>query len=569
VSEDLLQLFQATSHSAATWEWDLTAGAARYSSEWAAILGFGPNEAGEGVDAWLDRIHPQDLVRVRKELAAHLDEHTSEFHSEHRLLTKSGRYRWVLCRGVAERSPQGFVTRLCGTMVDIDDRKGIDPLTGLGNRLQWLDRMAEALDERVHSSWFAALIDFDAFQELNEHAGNEIADDVLREAAGRLHAAAARLWGTEAVILARAGGDEFALAAPCAPDLSVISTAAETMLACFEAPFAGCDESLTVTASVGVTIAHPGDIPGQILRDAELALSAAQEYGPKQWRLFEPELRDRSQMRSTLIRELRYAVERGQLAAVYQPQMDLRTGEIAGFEALLRWRHPELGMIAPADFIPLAEETGLILQAGEWILRESCRQLKQWQTKYPAAPGAPLLTMSVNLSARQIADPNLVPLVTEVLEENGLVPDCLFLELTESSLIAEKEAARDVLERLQKLGVGMMLDDFGTGYAGLSYLNALRFDALKIDRSFVARVDADPGCRAIVRTVLGLAQELQMSVIAEGIETDKQLGALRQMDCALGQGFYFSRPRDAIRAEELLLHGISAPGEAETVSRVA
>jgi EAL domain-containing protein (putative c-di-GMP-specific phosphodiesterase class I) len=242
-------------------------------------------------------------------------------------------------------------------------------------------------------------------------------------------------------------------------------------------------------------------------------------------------------------------VARNELLAVYQPKISLRTRTIAGFEALLRWRHPERGLLLPADFISVAEETGLIIPTGEWILERACYQLKSWQKMFPTNPP---LTMSVNLSVKQLGDPLLVGTIQRILSDVGIPPETLKLELTESSLIAEIESARNVLAEIQALHVGLKLDDFGTGYSSLSYLSTMHFDALKIDKSFVDRVATDPESQAIIKTIMNLAGALNMSVVAEGIETEPQLSHLISLGCESGQGYLFSRPVEAEAAEQLL-----------------
>ncbi len=247
--------------------------------------------------------------------------------------------------------------------------------------------------------------------------------------------------------------------------------------------------------------------------------------------------------------DLRFAIERNQLVVFYQPKMNLATRSIVGFEALLRWRHPLYGLVPPADFIPIAEETGVIVPVGAWVLRQACMQLKSWHTKFPCDPP---LSMNVNLSVKQLGDPELVESVAGILAETGIPPESLNLELTESSLVSELESARDVLSRLQSLHVGLDLDDFGTGYSSFSYLRTLNFDALKIDRSFINRLESDSESRAIVETILNLARTLHMEVVAEGIETEEQLAKLVDLGCATGQGFLFSKPIAAELAEQLL-----------------
>ena len=528
----------------AVWEWNLEDGTARYSPEWARLVGQHPGKVAHVREEWLDRIHPQDLVRVRKELKLHLDGGAPEFRSEHRLRCESGEHRWVQCRGEAERDSNGKVVRVTGRAHGIQDRK-VDALTGLANRAQFLEWLDGAIDLET-GSWAVLLLDLDEFSILNEHRGHEFADQVLVEIGSRLRAALSDAVFGESAELARVAGDEFAILFPCS-DAAALQGPADRLLAAVRAPVFIDDETVQVTGSIGVAFTSPGVTSDQMLRDAGLAQRKARQEGGHRWKLYESRLRDRANVRATLARDLCHAIERNQLLAVYQPKVEIRSGMIAGFEALLRWRHPELGMVSPAEFIPMAEETGMILAAGEWILRAACRQLKLWHD----ATGAPL-EMSVNLSARQLSDPNLTAIVERALADARIDTCFLALELTESSLIEEKEAARKVLSHLHDMGIRLMLDDFGTGYASLSYLSMLRFDALKIDRSFVSSITSESGNETIVRTILGLARELRMDVIAEGIETEEQARRLADMGCEMGQGFYYSKPVEARDAQAML-----------------
>ncbi len=546
---------QLAPYGQAVWDWDPQTGVTQYSAGWAEIVGCAPEELGRGLDEWLDRIHPQDLVRVRKELNAHLGGDDEVFRSEHRLRRKDGSYRWIACRAVALRDTGQQLLRLAGAIADIEERKVLDPLTGLSNRAQLLDRLQEALRVNPGSAWAVLLLDLDDFRLLNEQEGHEVADQVLMEVASRLRDALRRSSLDGPAVLARMAADEFAVVVRCEDGPRDVEQLSSELLGCFEDPFPAGEESIEISACVGASLSNgtsaPAVTPDQMLHDAGQALGKARQCGPKSWKLFDLGWREVGHMRAALARDLRHAVERDQLIAVYQPKVDLSAGAIAGFEALLRWRHPEFGMISPAEFIPLAEETGLILPAGEWILRQACRQMKAWQEKLGAE--AERLAISVNLSARQLSDPNLLPMVRRVLADTELHPAALALELTESTLIEERDTARAVLGDLQRMGVGLMLDDFGTGYASLSYLNVLRFDVLKIDRSFVARMESDTDSCAIIRTILSLARELRMGVVAEGIETEEQARMLRELGCEMGQGFLFSKPVEAHHAEELLL----------------
>jgi EAL domain-containing protein (putative c-di-GMP-specific phosphodiesterase class I) len=260
-------------------------------------------------------------------------------------------------------------------------------------------------------------------------------------------------------------------------------------------------------------------------------------------------------MRMNTVHDLRRAIENRQLEAFYQPKVHLKSRAIIGFEALLRWRHPKRGLIQPNDFIPLAEETGLIVPIGEWILEEACCQLKNWQNMFPSSPA---LSMNVNLSVKQLGDPHLVQQVRAVLDKTGVEPGSLKLELTESGLMTDVQDAKQILEKLQAMNVGLKLDDFGTGYSSLSYLRELHFDSLKIDRSFVARMSEDAESHAIVETMIKLAQAMDMTVVAEGIEEEHQLNELIRLGCEIGQGFYFSRPVEAAKAEKLLENAFGA-----------
>lgn len=536
----------------APWDWDPVTGTAHFSARWKEIIGHAEDEIGDRLQEWLDRIHPSDLVRVRRQLNAHLEGATPEFRCEHRLRHKSGQYRWVLCRAVALHGEDRKLLRLAGSIADIDDIKGADPLTGLSNRPQMLDRLAARLDRRGATPTdpvTVLLVDLDGLNLVNQSAGHEAGNQVLMEVAARLREVVSRAPFPSGSNLARVGGDEFAILTNCPGGDCEVGQLASAVLQAMDRPVTVGERVLQVAASVGVAIAGPHHTPDQLLRDADLAMCQARRAGHNRWQLYDPSLRDRAHTAVIVARDLRYAVDRRELVAVYQPKVALCSGRIAGFEALLRWRHPELGILKPCDFIPAAEESGAIVRAGEWILREACRQLRLWHQEFPNDPP---LVIGVNLSARQLNDPGLAAVVRRALEESGIPPHCLRLELTESVLIAERETARRVLEEIRRMGVGLELDDFGTGYASLSYLNMLRFDALKIDRSFVGRLEADAECRAITRAVLALAKELGMEAIAEGVERGPQLEILREMDCRYGQGRYFSMPVESAPARELL-----------------
>jgi len=549
----------------AFWEWDPISGVAQFTRPWKEMVASAHQEIGTGLNEWFDRVHPQHLLEVRGDFQEFVDGAIPEFRSEHRLRLSTGQYRWVIFRAGAIRNSEGQVVRVSGSLTDIDRRKTIDPLTGLGNRQHLHDSMSSALaaapeagEARLHA-WMVLLVDVDGFHNFNASFGRAAGDRLLVCFAERLRSALAASPFSEGSTLVRCGGDEFAVLAPCAGsaeagcnivDARHAEVLAELLQAALSQSRTGEEDTGHVSTHIGVALSDtPAVTLDQMLMDAELALKVARADGPHGWHVSTSALREHTRLRAATTRDFRHAVDRHQLVAFYQPQMDLLTRKLVGFEALMRWRHPERGLLPPSEFIDIAEETGMIVAAGEWILRDACCQLRLWQDQFPSHP--PLI-MSVNLSPRQLSNPNLLPRLHQILEETGIPPTSLHLELTESCAMDETEAARDVLTAIRATGVHLNLDDFGTGYASLAYLKVIHFDALKIDRSFVSRMESDEESFAIIKTILGLAQELRMDVVAEGIETEVQLQHLINLGCKCGQGFYFAKPVDAHIAGEML-----------------
>jgi diguanylate cyclase (GGDEF)-like protein len=440
------------------------------------------------------------------------------------------------------------------------DRAGklVDPLTGLSNRTLLIERLTSSIakqgDGGQQRVMAVVLLDLDGFKAVNDSFGHVAGDQLLIEVGARL---TSRLGaGSHCQVAARIGGDEFVVFLEDLENLEQVRAEAAALLACLNQPVQLHDRSIPMSASAGITfITGTACTPEDLLRDADLAMYRAKALGKNRYELFDPVLGERAQARISMAIDLRHALERDELVAFYQPKINLPTRSIIGFEALLRWRHPKLGLVAPTEFIPIAEETGLIIPIGEWVLNQACRQLMAWHAKYPSAPP---LSMNVNLSVKQLSDPDLVGRVARILAETGIPPKTLKLELTESSLMTDILSARDVLAALQALHVGLKLDDFGTGYSSLSHLRTLHFDSLKIDPSFVRRVATDRETRAIVETIVNLAHTLHMNVVAEGIETEDQLAGLLAVGCDTGQGFLFSRPLPAEAAEKLLEARVAA-----------
>jgi EAL domain-containing protein (putative c-di-GMP-specific phosphodiesterase class I) len=355
--------------------------------------------------------------------------------------------------------------------------------------------------------------------------------------------------------LARVGSDEFAFLLEATP-AEQAEALAKTLLSSLARPFSLGTSQVSISACAGIAFrASPQTVATELLRDARVAMFEARREGRSRCQTFDPELRQHAHIRMAMAIDLYQALERNQMAVFYQPKVDLRTGSMVGFEALLRWRHPRFGLIQPSDFISLAEDTGLMIPLGSWVLREAGAQIKKWQAKFPRTP---LLSMNVNVSVKQLAGFQLVETVAAVLAETGIPPETLKLEITEGTLIPELESVQEILARLRALHIGLKLDDFGTGYSSLSCLRTLHFDSLKIDRSFVQRLNVDPESCAIVETILNLARSLHMTVVAEGIQNEEQRATLLRLGCEIGQGFLFSKPVPAEVAERALASEISA-----------
>ena len=421
-----------------------------------------------------------------------------------------------------------------------------DPLTGLPNRLLFRDRLEHAVARATRSGWSLAVmfLDVDNFKGINYSLGHEAGDELLVELAPRLSAA---LRGGDTV--ARFGGDEFVLLCEELGGEAVAVEIAERVKACFARPFVLRGQEHFLSASIGVAVRGGGeDEPEGIVRDADAAMYHAKQRGRARYELFNATMRRSALDRLRIEGELRQAIERDELRLHYQPVIDLGSGEIAAVEALLRWQHPERGLLGPGEFVPVAEESGLIVPLGKWVLREAIRMAGHWRALRPEPP-APLV-VSVNLSARQLVEPDFVATVGRMLDEAGVDPRQLALEITESQLMEDPLASADTLAALRDLGVRPVLDDFGTGYSSLGYVKHFPLEFLKLDRSFVA--DLGERDAVIVGAVVEMSRALEARVVAEGIETEAQLEQVTALGCDLAQGFHFSRPVPPERIDELL-----------------
>ncbi len=419
-----------------------------------------------------------------------------------------------------------------------------DALTGLPNRLLFRDRLNQAMSQAHRNERLVAvmLLDLDRFKAINDTLGHSVGDLLLKAIALRLGASV-----REGDTVARLGGDEFVV---ILPDISYIRDAAAVarkILDLLHEPFELRGHEVFVTTSIGISIYPFDEDIESLIKNADTAMYQAKERGGNNYHFYTADMNAANMRRLALENGLRRALERNELALHYQPQVDITSGAIVGVEALLRWHHPELGMIPPADFIPLAEETGLIIQIGAWVLRSACAQNRAWQSA-----GYPPMLVTVNLSARQFGEMELLDTVHDALHDAGLEPHYLELELTENVLMQHTQTTITVLDQLHARGIRLSVDDFGTGYSSLSYLKRFPIDTLKIDRSFVCDINADADDAAIVKAITAMGHSLDIRVVAEGVETEEQLQFLRELRCNEVQGFYFSPPVPAAEVEHLL-----------------
>lgn len=437
------------------------------------------------------------------------------------------------------------------TDADIRHRALHDDLTGLPNRILFMDRLEQAIERLHRRHGLAAVlsVDLDRFGLVNDSLGHQIGDELLTAAAPRLRKA---LRSTDTV--ARFGGDEFGILLEEIGGERDAIEMAQRIAGVFTRPFLLDGNEHFVTTSIGISLAQGGELAENLVRDADSALNRAKERGRARYELFDDAMRDRTISLLRVENDLRRALERDELTLDYQPVVSLLDHSIVAVEALIRWEHPERGRIPPLDFIPVAEQTGLIEPIGRWVLDHACRQAARW---YRERPDAAPIAISVNLSAVEIGSRGLAEAVAGALRASGLEPGCLTLEITESVLLGDADGLTDVLAALKAIGVRLVLDDFGTGYSSLSYLTRLPLDALKVDRSFIDGLGSEPRDTAITEAIVAMSHALSLEVVGEGAETPLQIAELARLGCDFAQGFYFSRPVPAAEITRMLERGPS------------
>ncbi len=539
------------------WDWDLHADELYLSPRWLEMLGLDGSAVASSPMAWLGRIHPEDLPGMQRAMDEHLANESGQFEHEHRVLHADGSWRWVQARGLAVRDEHAIPNRIAGSLSDITARKGAeqalahaachDALTALPNRALFLERLEWAVADarRVGHAPFAVLfIDLDRFKAVNDGLGHHVGDGLLAAVAGRLRAC---LGSSD--MAARLGGDEFAVLVRGVSERERVDRVAERIRGRLAERFVISGREVSITCSVGVVFGDTEYPSGDaMLRDADLAMYRAKSLGKDRCEPFELDLRAQVIAQRALEDDLRDALAADDLSVAYQPSVDARSGAIVGFEALVRWQHPERGLLSPDVFIGLAEETGLVVELDRFVLARALDDACRWRAEIPAARA---MSLSVNVSGHQFQRADFAEFVIAALAATTMPPACLTLEIGEGTLMSDSPYACANLARLHEAGVRLAIDDFGTGYASLGYLHRVSVDTLKIDRSLVAMMHSDSAAAAFVRTIVSLGRSMSLRVVAEGVETVAQSRALMNLGCDQLQGRLFSEVLDAKGARAL------------------
>jgi diguanylate cyclase (GGDEF)-like protein/PAS domain S-box-containing protein len=552
------------------WDLNLQTNEVFFSPRWKAMIGYEDNGIGKELNDWFIHVHPDDIGNLKNSVTAHLKEPNVHLESEYRIKHKDGTYLWMLCRGLAVKDSRGEVVRMAGSQTDITARKKMeeqliydafhDGLTGLPNRALFMDRLQTCIarKKRRGDYQFAVLfMDLDRFKNVNDSYGHLFGNQMLAEVANRLNRNL-RLGDT----FARFGGDEFAILLDDIANPGYAQLVAERVHRELSDPFEINKQHLFISVSIGIAASEGYNRAEDIVRDADIAMYKAKFNGRGCHMVFDEAMRKDVLGYLQLETDLRNALNNNEFMIYYQPIVSLDTNIIVGFEALIRWYHEKRGHIPSLEFIPLAEETGMIIPLGKWVLQEACRQIRIWQEQFPSTPP---LTVSINVSSKQLSNPDFVSEIKSVLGETGINPQSLKLEITESFLMEDEKIAM-VLSKLKEMDVQIHIDDFGTGYSSLSYINKYPISALKIDRSFIERMGIEGEDSEIVRAIVNLAHNLSMDVIAEGVEKGEHLPILKALNCKYVQGYFFSQPLNTKEAESLLIAARSdAPKKGDSI----
>ncbi len=533
------------------WDWDLKNNWMYFSPRWKSMLEFTDDAIGTEPEEWLSRVHDDDKRPVIDALEAHKRGKTTYFESEYRIKNSNGQYRWMMCRSLAVRDEHGIAYRMTGSQTDITQRKEAeeklvfdalhDALTGLPNRVLFFDRLNHCIDlsaRRNKYSFAVLFMDLNRFKVINDSLGHLLGDKLLIEVASRFKSITRK-----GDTLARLGGDEFAILCEDIDDVTTVTNLAERLQKRLMKPVDLDGQKVVVGCSIGITESSIGyNRPEDMLRDADAAMYRAKSRSGVCYELFDQTMHQKMLNVLQTESDLRLALEMKEFEVHYQPIVMTDDGAISGFEALIRWKHPQRGMLVPEDFLNVAIESRLIVPLGRWILSQACQQLREWKDQWKEAKD---WTVSINVSAPELAQPDLITAIDNILSESGLAPVHLKLEITESTLIENSAHALETMNAFRERGIQLSIDDFGTGYSSFNYLHQFPFDELKIDKTFIKEIDSQPDKHQIVDTIVSLAHNLGMKVVAEGSESNIVHDNLRDLTCEYVQGFSVMEPKSA------------------------
>lgn len=542
------------------YDWDIKNNRVFYSETWKKIIGYEGTELPDTYEVLEKLIYPEDRKTVLNVRNKYLNREIDKYNIEYRFRKKDGSYIWIQDSGLAMWDNEGKPIRIIGTYTDINERRKrektilnmayYDSLTGLPNRRYFEKKLKNALAFSKNSDkankGIVIFLDLDNFKNINDTLGHDVGDKLLKIIANKLK----EVLRKEETI-SRFGGDEFLILQPNINTYEEAVESANRIIDIFKDLWILGEHKLYITPSIGITV-YPddGDDVNIILRNADTAAYDAKFSGKNGYKFFEKSMFDQVLRKTEIEKALREAVKNNEFELNYQPQIEVSTGRIVSLEALIRWKNPELGFVSPMEFIPIAEETGLIVDIGEWVIRTACKQNKEWKNK-----GYFYDTIAVNVSSLQLRQRGFIDLVKSVLKETGLKPEFLELEITESVLMESLEKSVAILNELRKIGVKTALDDFGTGYSSLNYLIKIPIDTLKIDKTFIDNVCTNYSQKSIIEGIIIIAHEMALDVVAEGVEVQEQLKILTDKKCDKIQGYFFSKPYEAKYIEKILQKG--------------
>lgn len=532
------------------WDWNLKKSQIYYSPRWKQMLGYSDEEISDNPNEWFNRVHADDIGQLKTNIAAHIKGLSAHFECEYRIQHSNGSYRWMLSRGMAVIGKDKTALRVAGSQTDITLRKQAeikllhdalhDSLTELPNRALFIDRLNHVIErsKRDNRHIYAVIfLDLDRFKDVNDSLGHLTGDQLL-VATAHLLQSILRPMDT----VARLGGDEFVILLEDIRDVSDVTRVADRIQKKLMLAALLPNHTIFMSASMGIVLSTTGyEHPEDILRDADTAMYRAKENGRSRYEIFDSAMRDQIMLRLELESALRQAIEREELDVFYQPVVNVKTGRTVWFEALVRWKHAERGLLLPGDFIPLADETGLIIELDRLVMRKAAEQLVKWQNLFPNEPP---LGVSVNISGKHITQPDFVEYIVQTLQQTGLSAASLNLEITENAVMGNFEIILEVLDKLKIYGIQVQIDDFGVGYSSLNYLSHYSIKVLKIDRSFISKITKDRDYLKIVQAIIKLTHGLGLTVVAEGVETKEQLAQLNLLECEYIQGKLISMPAD-------------------------